>query len=78
MVKLQLYLLQLAHPLINLKTFEKRGNYFNKLVLKKDKEMNFRNFWTSIDKINFILILILGLLGVLIILFRKSKFFNNK
>ena len=28
--------------------------------------MNFRNFWTSIDKINFILILILGLLGVLL------------
>ena len=28
--------------------------------------MNFRNFWASIDKINFILILILGLLGVLL------------
>ena len=28
--------------------------------------MNLRNFWTSIDKINFILILILGLLGVLL------------
>ena len=28
--------------------------------------MNLRNFWASIDKINFILILILGLLGVLL------------
>ncbi len=28
--------------------------------------MNIKNFWTSIDKLNFILILILGLLGVLL------------
>ena len=28
--------------------------------------MNIKNFWTSVDKLNFILILILGLLGVLL------------
>ena len=28
--------------------------------------MNIKNFWTSIDRLNFILILILGLLGVLL------------
>ncbi len=36
--------------------------------------MNIRNFWGSIDKINFILILILGLLGVLLSYSVNQKF----
>ena len=36
--------------------------------------MNIKNFWTSIDKLNFILILILGLLGVLLSLSVNQNF----
>ena len=37
--------------------------------------MNIKNFWTSIDRLNFILILILGLLGVLLSISVNQNFF---
>ena len=48
------------------KNFEERGSYFNQLIFNKINECYIKNFWNSIDKLNFILILILGLLGVLL------------
>ena len=36
--------------------------------------MNIKNIWSSIDKINFVLILILGLLGVLLSLSVNQSF----